>query len=335
MENFKYTPTNRNEYLRIYDKSIDIEISPENEIFSNFKINDIPNVVNISYCDVTDIINLFNTIEGGILIQKVFSNEITLNIFPVDTTYINEEEKEYLIGHESLLKRDNVNFYQIWYDPDIKFKYHLGSTIHEALFAFINKYSNYSYDYFKKTKHFLTLNNYWTPYREDLFNLYDSLSSEDKQKFTCSFKFKDIHLKNEIDDISEVLKNFDACFGDNLFPHYDSCLIEIVSESSKESVTEKSFKPLLSGIPFIHWMDSEGDSVTNHQIKIFNDLGIDTCYFGIDYTNKHNISQKIQELLSMGIDEIREKYKEDFEKAELNKIKVFEWIHKITNDIIK
>lgn len=326
---------NRTDHLKFYRNSIDIEISPENDIFFSFTMDNIPDVVNISYCDVTDIIDLFNTIEGGILIQKVYLNEVTLNIFPVDTTYISEEEKEYLIGHESLLKRDNVNFYQIWHDPDIKFKYHLGTVIQEALFTFMSRYKNHSYDYSKKTKHFLTLNNFWTPYREDLFKVYDSLNENDKKKFICSFKFKDIHLENESNNFKEIYNNFNLLYGETLFPLYDSSLIEIVSESSKEAVTEKSFKALLSGIPFIHWMDIEGEEDISYQLEIFNDLNIDTYYFGIDYTNKHSIEEKIRELLSLSVNEILEKYKEDFEKAEKNKIKVFEWIDNLTNSIIK
>jgi hypothetical protein len=37
----------------------------------------------------------------------------------------------------------------------------------------------------------------------------------------------------------------------------------------------------------------------------------------------------------MDVDEILEIYKEDFEKAELNKVKVFEWIDSIQSNIIK
>lgn len=325
---------NRNKNLKLYHSSINIEISSENEIFFDFTMDNIPDVVNISYCNVTHVIDLFNTLEGGILIQKVYNNEIHLNIFPVDTTYITADEKRYLIGHESMLKRPNVNFYEIWYDEDIRFKYHLGSTIHEALLPFIKKYRDYTFDYDKKDKHFLTLNNVHTPDREALFNLYETLSDENKQKFISSFKFANVHLENEKENFDYIFNNFNIVFGKNLFPLYDSSLIEIVCESSYEAVTEKCFKPLLSGIPFIHWVYySHRDKM--HQIEIFKNIGIDTCYFGIDYSNKHNIGQKIQELLSMSIDEIQEKYKEDFEKAQLNKIKVFEWIDKITNDIIK
>jgi hypothetical protein len=326
--------TNLNNSLKMYSNSIDIEINPSNDFFFNFDINNIPNILNICYCDVTDIIDLFNSYEGSILIQKVYSNEITLNIFPIDTTYITEYEKEYLIGHESLLKRKNVNFYQIWHHPEISFQYHLGSKIHEALIPFLKKYKEYTFDYSNKSKHFLTLNNYHTPNREMLFNIYSNLSDIDKNKFICSFRFKNIFLENESENIESIFLNFDIFFGKNLFPHYDSCLIEIISESSNVSVTEKCFKPLIAGIPFIHGIGFEGEMYHN-QIEILKSIGMDTCYFGIDYRNENNIKEKIKELLSMSIDEIREKYKEDFEKAELNKIKVFEWIDKITNDIIK
>lgn len=326
---------NRNTNKSLYNKSINIEITPENEIYFDFYMDNIPDVVNICYCDVTDIIDLFNTVDGGTLIQKVFSNELVLNIFPVDTTYISEYEKEYLIGHASLFKRPNVNFYQIWYDPDISFKYYMGSTIHEALLPFIEKYRNYSFDYSKKQNHFLTLNNIHTPDRDKLFLLYYGLSEEDKRKFKCSFKFKNIGLENETENFDEMFSNFSLIFGKNLFPHYDSSLIEIVSESSDEAITEKTFKPLLSGTPFIHWIGLNRTDSIHHQLEFFKAIGIDTYYFGINYLDRNSIIEKVKELLSMNIPEILEKYQDDFIKAEENKKKIFDWIDGITNDIIK
>lgn len=323
---------NRNTNESLYNKSINVEISPENEIYFDFYMDNIPDVVNICYCDVTDIIDLFNTIDGGILIQKVLNNELVLNIFPVDTTYVTLEERKYLIGHESLFKRKNVNFYQIWFDNYIQFKYHLGSTIHEALLYFIKKYRNYNFDYTKKHKHFLSLNNVHTPSREILYNFYNSLNQLDKEKFICSFRFKNIFLENK--NFDEVFNNFSLVFGESIFPYYDSTLIEIVSESSRVAVTEKSFKPLLAGVPFIWWL-FENSPQSSHQIQIFNSIGIDTCYFNIDYSDENNIKEKINELLLLSIDEIKIKYKKDFEKAEENKIKVFDYIDGITNDIIK
>lgn len=321
--------------LKIYSKSIDIEITPENNIiFYNLDINDIPDVVNILYCDVTDIIDLFNSYEGGKLIEKVFNNEVILNIFPVDTTYIDYEERKYLIGHESLLKRHNVNFYQIWFDHHIQFKYHLGSTIHEALFYFIEKYRNHSFDYSKKDKHFLTLNNVHTPSREILYKFYNSLNSNNKNKFVGSFVFENIKLENEIENFNTIFNDFSQVFGTSIFPYYESCLIEIICESSHVAVTEKSFKALLSGLPIIWWNFANGPEYP-HQIKIFDTLGIDTRYFGIDYADEYTIAQKVNELLGLSIEEIMEKYKDDFIKAQENKKKVFEYIDTITNDIIK
>jgi hypothetical protein len=232
---------NRNAHLKLYNKIINIDITPENEVISNFKIDNIPNVVNICYCDVTDIIDFFNSLEGGILVQKIYSNEITVNILPVDTTYITNKEIKYLVGHESMFKRHNVNFYQIWYIPKIQFNYHLGVIIHEALSFFLKKYRNYKFDFSKKTKHFFTLNNYHTPYREDLYNFYKNLKKENQDKFICSFRFADISLKNESSGGFIQLDNYKKVYGINLFEHYDSCLIEIVSESSNVAVTEKTF----------------------------------------------------------------------------------------------
>ena len=314
-----------------YYGSIDIEISPEDEVLFNFELDNIPDVVNICYCDVTDIIDLFNSYEGGYVLQKAMNNEISLTIFPTDSLEITKEEKKYLIGHEVLFRKKNIKFYQTWYDSNINFEFYLGCTIHSALNTFIEQFRNETFDYTKKENHFLTLNNLHTPDRQLLFDFYDKLNDDDKEKFLCSFRFAGVILDK---NLPEILNEYDLIFRKQSVNHYSNSLIEIVSESSYSAITEKTYKPLLIGIPFIHWIFNPSNEV-HYQIEFLNSIGIDSCYFGINYSNKQNVVEKVKELLSLTPEEIRIKYKSDFEKAKENKIKIYSWIDNISKNILK
>lgn len=314
-----------------YYKSIDIEISPEDEVLYNFSLDNIPDVVNISYCDITDVINLFNSEKGGYVLQKALSNEVFLNIFPTDSVVITPKEREYLVGHEVLFKRKNIKLFQTWYDSSLKFEYYLGCTIHSALNSFIEHFREFTFDIEPKSKHFLTLNNLHTPARESLFELYDSLDNSDKEKFLCSFRFVDVFLDENLPDI---MNYYNIIFGKKGGAHYQNTLIEIVSESSDVAITEKSYKPLLAGIPFIHWINPSPNNI-HHQLEFFKEIGIDSVYFDIDYSHPRNVKKKVEELLLLSPEEIKTKYKGDFEKAKENKIKFYSWVDDITKKLIK
>lgn len=316
--------------LLLYGNSIDIEINPEDIVLYNFTLDKIPDVINIAYCDVTDIIDLFNSEKGGYVLQKAINNEVTLNIFPTDSLAITSKEREYLVGHEVLFRRKNINLFQTWYDPTLKFEYYIGCTIHGALESFINHFRDFTFDINTKNTHFLTLNNLHTPARESLFHFYFDLDEENKQKFLCSFRFADIFLDK---NLSKILNKYDEIFGKAGGAHYQNTLIEIVSESSDVAITEKSYKPLLAGVPFIHWINPSPGGI-HHQIEYLKELGLDTEYFGIDYSHPKNVQEKLVELLSLTPDEIRTKYKDDFEKAHQNKIKFYEFVDDITQKLV-
>lgn len=315
--------------LGVYGKSLKIEISPEDDVYYYYEEDDIPNVVNVAFCDVTDIINLFNSPKGYRVLDKALKGEITLNLFPTDSVGITEYERDYLVGHEVMFRKPNINLYQTWYDSDLKFNYHIGSTIHSALDTFIKHFRNIHFDENSKTQHFLTLNNLHTPVREDLYKLYESFSEEDKKKIKCSFIFKGIELDK---DLVPQLNNYELVFGKHGGSHYDTTLIEIVSESSEIAITEKSFKPLIIGLPFITYINHLNGTV--HQIEYLKDIGIDINYFGINYLSKESIEGKIKELLSMTVDEIIDVYSDDFKKAKENKKIFLEFIDNIENNII-
>lgn len=308
----------------------DIEINPEREVMFNFSMDNIPDILNISYCDVTNIIDFFNSEKGGIILQKALSNELSLNLFVTDSIGITDYERNYLKGHEVLFRRKNINLFQTWYDPKLSFNYYLGCTIHTALEEFIDYFKNFSLPLDGREKHFLTLNNFHTPAREDLFEFYNSISTEDREKFLCSFRFKNIFLEK---DLPDVMNQYSLVFGENAASYYSKCLIEIVSESSEISITEKCYKPLLAGVPFLHWIVPSPDG-THHQIEYLKAIGIDTVYFGIDYSDLENVKLKTKELLSLKTSEILEIYKDDFEKAKENKIKFYNWLDSVTKKLV-
>ena len=316
-------------HLGIYKNSIHIEITPDDVVLYNYDDTNIPSPFNISFCDVTDIIDLFNSPRGFKILKMGMDGNLKLNLFPTDSVGITEYEKNFLVGHESLFRKPNINLYQTWYDFDLSFNHYIGSTIHDALAYFINYFRNTTFDKTKKEKTFLTLNNLETPDRLELYNLYQSLENNDKEKFVCSFIFKDIYLDKGARD---QLKQYKKFFGTNIIDFYQNSLIEIVSESSGIATTEKTFKPLLAGIPFIHNLNNLNGII--YPIEFLKQIGIDTSYFDIDYSNRDNIYKKITELLNMTPEVILDVYKKDFEKAKENKIKFYNFIDKITNELI-
>jgi hypothetical protein len=317
------------EHLGIYKNSIHIEITPDDVVFYNYNEDSIPSPFNISFCDVTDIIDLFNSPRGFKILKMGMDGKIKLNLFPTDSVGITEYEKNFLVGHESLFRKPNINLYQTWYDFDLNFNYYIGSTIHSSLSYFIDYFRNNTFDDTKKEKTFLTLNNFQTPDRKELFNFYNSLYETEKEKFICSFRFKKIYLDNILKKEITPHKNI---YNKNTINFYKNSLIEIVSESSHIATTEKTFKPLLAGVPFIHYI-GDLDGII-FPIQYTKEIGIDTTYFDIDYSDKKNIRLKIKELLKMSNSEILEVYQKDFQKAKENKNKFYKFLDNITNNLI-
>ena len=76
---------------------------------------------------------------------------------------------------------------------------------------------------------------------------------------------------------------------------------------------------------FGHTGDYTNDEVLFWK-KWFDSIDIDINYFDIDYYNPNSLKEKIIELCSMSISEVQEKYKDSFQKAEENKIKINNFI---------
>lgn len=305
----------------MYRNNVDIEISPEDDVVFNYEDNDIPSSVTVLYCDLTDVINLFNSPRGYRVLKKAMVGEVKMHIIPTDSVVITENEREFLMGHQTMFDDINIHLYQTWYDSNLNFNIHLGATIHTALKGFLKKFETFSFNTSEKKTTFLSLNNLPTPNRIELYDYYENLTQVLKNKFKCSFRFNDI----EIDDsLTEDMSQYDEIYTRSGFEHYRDCLIEIVSESSGEAVTEKTYKALAAGVPIINWM-SEANGI-QYSIEFLKLIGIDSIYFGIDYKNPNSVKSKIDELLQMEVSEILEKYDEDFKKAEKNKQVFYQFV---------
>jgi hypothetical protein len=316
--------------VTLFDKSVDVKLSPDGNIINKLDMSNIPSVVSINYNNVSAIDNFLNTIDGRYIVDLVNRNIVTLNLFPLDSVGITTNELYYLSSNKEFFLKKNVNFYQSWYNNELNFNLYFGSTIHSAMDYLISISNGYDFDETKKTKHFLTLNNLFRPNRKDLFDFYNKLTELDKNKFLCSFNFENIILEKNV--FSDSSTSGSKMYGNNIIEFYKKCLVEIVAESSHISITEKSYKPIIVGVPFIYWGQSLSDFP---QYEYFNQLGIDINYFNIDYTNIVNVKNKVTEILELPTTELLKKYKSSFDMALINKQKIINYIKSIENKIIR
>jgi len=317
------------QFSKFYKNSIDVVISPEHTVYHQIDTYNIPNKISISYCDVAGIKVFFETQLGKSIKINVVDNKTKLIMIPTDSVGVTDSEFDYLIENQTFFRNENVRFYQSWYDDRLKFNYHFGSTIHSALDFYINYTKTNKYDICNKRYHFITLNNKESILRKKLYNFYNNLRNIDKDKIICSFRFAGIHL----DSIAgEEMHNFNEAYGESLINIYESSYMEIVSESSMTSITEKSYKPLLSETPFIYW--NVNHPPINYQLKFFEDIDIDINYFGIDYFNENSIRGKINEILNTPKTDLLTKYNYAFELASQNKIKILNFIELLEKELV-
>jgi hypothetical protein len=315
----------------LFKNSIQIRISPEGDIINELDMQDLPNNIGISYNDVLGFIKLFESEDGQILIENAKLGKLTLYIVPTDSVGIVDEELEFLINNKETLTNPNICFYQSWYNSTINFNLYFGTTIHSALDYFISKCKVESFPNDVKKKHFLTLNNHFRPDRADLYEFYENLNVDDKSKFLCSFNFNGIFLEKKIFDSYEKIEK--CIYKNNIVDYYKNCLFEIVSESSAISISEKSYKPILAGTPFLYWTFANGQSYLT-QLTFFEKLGIDVNYFNIDYSDRFAVKEKVKELLALSTEELLLKYNDAFIKANKNKKILIDYITSIEEKII-
>jgi hypothetical protein len=307
------------------DSIVDIRLGCDGAVFHALSIDSIPNNISISYVDVDGLLDFLDTQLGKHIIELVSEDKLKLIIFPTDSLCISNEQYDRLYEYITFLQNDNVKFYQSWYNQFLNFNLYCGSHIHSALYSFLVQSKNKKIDTTNKTKHFITLNNRWSLSREQLLDFYENLEDINKDKFICKFNFK----TNSVSDSKEF-------YGNDTLKMYDDSLIEIINESHYDSITEKSYKPLIAGLPFIYWSVDDNYKVKDNysdQTNYFKLLDIDVNYFGINYNNSENIKSKIKELLELSKEELLEKYKSEFEKAEENKQKIITYLSNIENQL--
>lgn len=306
-----------------------IRLGCDGNVVSKLDINNLPNKIIISYVGINELINFLKSEFGKELINQTNLNNINLVIYPTDSLCLSFDDYNSLAEYFSFLKRDNVKFYQSWYNEFVNFELYCGSHIHNALSLFINHFNDFSIDLEKKEKHFITLNNRWNSAREELFDFYINLNEFDKEKFYSSFNFKNIFLNN-----NGITDNF---YSDDVIKYYQKSFIEIITESHFDSITEKSYKPLIAGIPFIYWgVDSRYGlkDFYQNQILYFKEIGINVNYFNINYLDSDSVREKIKEVLQLSKEELIEKYKEAFEMADNNKKIILNHLKQIEQTII-
>jgi hypothetical protein len=303
------------------DKIVDIRLGCDGVIFHTLSIDSLPNNISISYVGIDGLIDFLNTPLGESIITLVLENKLKVIIFPTDSLCISEEQYDNLYKYINFLQNTNVKFYQSWYNEFLNFNLYCGSHIHNALHSFLIESKNKKVNLTDKTKHFITLNNRWSLSREELADFYENLEDINKDKFISKFNFK----TNSVSDSNEF-------YGIDTFNIYDSSLIEIITESHYDSITEKSYKPLIAGLPFIYWRVDDNYKIKDNysdQINYFKLLDIDVNYFNINYNNSENIKSKIKQLLELSKEELLETYKSEFEKAEKNKEKIIAYLSNI------
>ena len=273
--------------------------------------------------------NIKNFLESEItkeFINKVKENKIKLVITQNEYCGIKDEDLEYIKNNLWFFSAPNVLYYQASYkktDYNFGQNLYVGVIIHHLLKDLLVK-NDYNHFEQKHTKVFLTLNNKRRPSRIHLFDLYNSI--QDKNKILASFNFKNIFLEENLfhkDNYSHV-----SLYKQNVIEFYKKCLFEIVSETHGDAATEKTYKPLICGVPFVLYNKNPLDT-----IYYYKSLDIDINYFNIDYTDLKNVDDFIKNQLNNDIDILKEKYKDVFEKAKENKIKIFNYFNNVYNKI--
>lgn len=248
-------------------------------------------------------------------------------VFIGDDSYpIFNEDVDYIKSNDWFFKNKNVQLWVTNYNDEnsIEKNLYVGTMIHYMLQRIINCQYEHSNQEF--TKHFITLNNKDKPDRVRLYDLYKSL---DSNNFIASFNFEDIFLQDYLFNDLGVIHN-EKMYDTDILKFYKQCLFEIVCESGQDNVTEKSYKPLLLGVPFIPYSIN-----VDNQLEYFKHIGIDINYFDLDFTDINNVNEFIRKITSMSIDDVRKEYDYVFVNAQENRTKIKNYFNyvkdKITN----
>ena len=319
------------------------------------KIFDWKKTVKILYHTIDDIyIFLKDTNTGQNLIENKKENKVDKIIFVQTDNYPVSYFEQFIYKKldDEFLKKYKIEVYDTGFLDDNYENITYGVTI----LSWMEQFYNIEIKSEPK-RHFVSLNS-----RQKLNRiiLYDFLTKHNLfSKGLCSFHWlyisPDIISDNflsgqDVDTDKEEHLTYvsnQVLHTQDVIPLYEKTLFDIVTPSGHNLITEKTLKPLLFGKPFLIWMfhtledDYEENyselgisAVTQIMAKVlfwkkwYESIGIDITYFDIDYYNPNCIKEKILELCSMSLSEVKEKYKDSFKKAEENKIKINNFIKK-------
>lgn len=304
---------NNNEFdIQLYGNNNSISYNKE-KIFIHFK--EFSYIKDFLENDVSDSIK-----------EDVKNNNLKVVFIGDDSYPIFNEDVDYIKSNDWFFKNKNVQLWVTNYNDEksIEKNLYVGTMIHFMLRRIIN--CDYQHSTQEFTKHFITLNNKDKPDRLRLYDLYTSL---DSNNFIASFNFNGVFLQEHLFNHLEIKEN-EKIYDTDILKFYKQCLFEIVCESGTVNVTEKSYKPLLLGVPFIPYAEN-----VSNQIKYFKHIGIDINYFDLDFTDINNINKFIRKITSMNIDDVRKEYDYVFVKAQENRTKIKNYFNyvkdKITN----
>lgn len=293
---------------------------------------------------------LNNSKEGKRISQLLKDNKISATFIVQDVYEITELERWIYMKNDDILSLKNVTFLTT---EKIKNR---GEVIFPSFSIYSALEKNNSYQRnreFNGSKYFLTLNGTEKPHRNYLYGFLNS-NSNIKHKSLNSFLWKGISpdIKNPQPPHFDVRTKNSQYDWDKLQMLYNSCMFEVVTESHPTLITEKTFKPILYGVPFLYFMKNYrngdiykyneglhdidsyyGNSTLNLINMMRENYDVDVNYFNVDYTDSNGIENKIKELCSLSFDEIQTKYSDSFEKAEKNKKIITDYLNKIYEKI--
>ena len=312
-------------YRNRYEIYRDLCVNWYGNDYSNTKF---PNEILITYHDIFDLHRYLNySIEGKSLIENVKNDKVKCVIIPFDFNPVLADSKYFYLKDKEFLNHKNISFWSTDKIDDDFENITWGISVLELFQDFIDNDTSY----LKKDVHFLCLNGSKKPHRVFLKNFL--VKNDILKKCVYSFLWEGITPDLQLEDGEfyghenlEVKRKIENKLyrKDNIKNLYEKCLIEIVTPTGSNLVTEKSLKPLINGVPFLIFTkdDVHGRLCLTNLVFIdtwYKNIGVDINYFKLDYSDLNSVENKIIELSNMSIDEIKNKYSDVFELAEKNK----------------
>lgn len=322
------------------NNNFDIDLTPtffsktldeQYEIVSNLRDK---KKIYIKYCYFAYIKKFIENEVFQNIINKFIDGDLKIVLIGDDVSFLKHNDVEYIKNHDWFFENNNLLFYQVSYittNQEFKQNLYIGIFVHYLLRHLLNE-SEYNHFQQNHKKVFLTLNNRERRYRTILYNFYETLDNEEKQKLLASFNFKNIFLEKELFPGNAGDANYEhsSLYTSDILKFYKNCMFEIVSETMGNLITEKTYKPLLCGVPFILYNEETIDIINSYK-----NIGIDINYFDIDYSDIENVNLFVKNILSEDTNLIKEKYKSAFIKAEENKIKLHQHFLNVKEKIEK